>query len=171
MLGYSKCGNIMIIVEFYFGEYDNYQYKSYEQYSVNGLIKDMYNISDPTKKYFKIGSQKNKYRLNEVKNNIDVFTSLHKLKEYYKIPDEINLNVSGYCKIYYDKNQTQLHEEYYHNNYIKEGIYKSYYKNGKLEEESIYLNGLLNGLHTRYFESGKICMQHYYQNNKIIKRN
>jgi len=169
MLGYSKCGNIMIIVEFYFGEYDNCRYQSYEPYSVNGLIKDIYNILDPTKKYFKIGSKKNKYRVNEVKENIQVFTSLDKLKEYYKVPDEINLNVSGYCKSYYDKNQTQLHEEYYHINYIKEGIYKSYYKNGIMEEESTYVNGELNGLLTRYFESGKICFEHYYQNNKIIK--
>ena len=169
MIGYSKCGNIMIIVEFYFGDYD-YQYEIHDEpYIVQAIIKDMYNILDPTKKYFKIGSQKNKYRLGEVKENINVFTSLDKLKQYYKISDEINLHVSGYCKTYYDKNKTQIHEEFYHNDYIKEGIYKSYYKNGNIERESTYINGELNGISTEYKESGKIYFQHYYKNNKVEK--
>ena len=167
MIGYSKCGDIMIIVEFYYLELsiDNSQ-----PYIVNGIIKDMYKITEPTKKYFKLGSKKNKYRINEVIENILVFTSLDKLKKHYNISDEINLHVSEYCKTYYDKNQTQLHEEYYHNNYIKEGLYKSYYKNGQLEKESVYVNGEINGLSTLYKESGGIYFQHYYKNDKIIKR-
>ena len=174
MIGYSKCGDIMIIVEFYFGEYDYQPYYfdeyDYQPYRIGGTIKDMYKITDPTKKYFKLGSKKNKYRLNEVKKNILLFTSLDKLKKYYNISDEINLNISGYCKTYYDKNQTQLHEEYYHNNYIKEGLYKSYYKNGNIEQESMYVNGEINGLSTRYKESGGIYFQHYYKNNELTKR-
>ena len=157
----------MVIVEFNFS---NYQYDNHDEpYTVSAIIKDMYNILDPTKKYFKLGSQKNKYRLGELKENIKVFTSLDKFKVYYNIPDEINLHVSGYCKTYYDKNQTQLHEEFYHNDYIKEGLYTSYYKNGNIENESNYINGKLNGLSTYYYESGKIYFQLYYKDNQSIK--
>lgn len=167
MIGYSKCGDIMIIVEFYYLELSVY---NSQPYIVDGRIKDMYKIMDPTKKYFKLGSKKNKYRINEGKNNITVFTSLDKLKEHYQMPDEINLHVSAYCTTYYDKNQTQLHEEYYHNDYIKEGLYKSYYENGNIKDESTYVNGEINGLSTLYKESGGIDFQHYYKNDKIIKR-
>ena len=83
----------MVIVEFNFS---NYQYNNNDEpYTVSAIIKDMYNIMDPSKKYFKLGSQKNKYRLGELKENILVFTSLDKFKVYYNIPDEINLHVSG----------------------------------------------------------------------------
>lgn len=64
MIGYSKCGDIIIIVEFNFGTNDYQRYRIYEQcepyepFTVNGLIKDMYKITDPTKKYFKLGSKK-----------------------------------------------------------------------------------------------------------------
>ena len=173
MIGYSKCGDIMIIVEFYFDE-NAYKIKyikdKSQPYIVDGIIKDMYKITEPTKKYFKLGSQGNKYIINREKERITVFTSLDKLKEHYQIPDEINLHVSAYCKTYYNKNQTQLHEEYYHNNYIKEGLYKSYYKNGQLEKESTYVNGEKNGLSTLYVESGSIYLQDYYKNDVIIKR-
>jgi antitoxin component YwqK of YwqJK toxin-antitoxin module len=165
MLGYSKCGNIMVIVEF---NYQDTIYNSEEPYCVSAIIKDMYNIIDPSKKYFKLGSQNNKYRLGELKENILIFTSLDKFKKYYKIPDDLNLHVSGYCKTYYDKNQTQLHEEFYHNDYIKEGLYKSYYKNGNIENESNYINGELNGISTYYKESGKIYFQHFYKTNNGI---
>lgn len=169
MIGYSKCGDIMIIVEFTFDEYDDQRYYNLQPYTINGTIKDMYNIHNPTKKYFRLGSKKNKYRLNFLKKNILVFTSLDKLKTHYNIQDEINLNVSGYCKTYYDKNQIQLCEEYYHNNYIKEGLYKLYYENGNIKQEAMYVNGELNGLLTEYKKFGGIYFQIYYKNNNIYK--
>lgn len=39
-----------------------------------------------------------------------------------------------------------IKKEYFHNNGIIEGEYKSYYPNGNIKEEAYYINGNLNGV-------------------------
>ena len=50
-------------------------------------------------------------------------------------------NYSGVVRTYYDDAKTELKEEYFINAGKREGIYKSYYENGKLCEEVNYIDG------------------------------
>lgn len=158
-IGYTLHGNIMIITEYYYDDYN--RFTSYEPIKVCGKVIDMYNIYEPTKKYYRLGSQKNKYKLNETRD-ILVYKSLDKLKHDNKIPESINLNVSGMYYSYHKNNN--ICEEYYHINYIKEGTYKKYYENNKLEIECIYVNGNIFGNYTRYNEKGKIINSCIFRN-------
>jgi antitoxin component YwqK of YwqJK toxin-antitoxin module len=46
-----------------------------------------------------------------------------------------NKTLCGVIRIYYNKEKTKVKEEYFTMNGKKEGIYKSYHRNGKLKEE------------------------------------
>ena len=55
---------------------------------------------------------------------------------------ENNDNYCGVVRTYHDLKKTKLKEEYFINGGKKEGIYKSYFGNGKLEIEVNYIDGL-----------------------------
>ena len=55
-----------------------------------------------------------------------------------------------------NKNGTILKKEYFQNNGIIEGIYKSYYVNGQLYEEVNYINGERNGIYKSYRENRQL---------------
>ena len=55
-----------------------------------------------------------------------------------------------------EKNGFQLKLEYFHNNGVIEGIYKKYYRNGKLQEERNYLNNeIIN--YKNYDKNDNLC--------------
>jgi len=57
----------------------------------------------------------------------------------------------GFCKCKCnEKVGVNLKEEYFQNNGIKEGIYKSYYYNKKTCVECNYINGSINGVYKSY---------------------
>jgi antitoxin component YwqK of YwqJK toxin-antitoxin module len=71
-------------------------------------------------------------------------------------------------KTYWDKEQKKLRSEGYLNVMGFEaigqqyGVWKYYYKNGKLEEVSEYYAGRLNGKVTQYYENGKKRFEGYF---------
>lgn len=165
-IGYAyRGGNIIVIVDYIYNYYD----PPYEPFKVDGKIIDMYNMLNPNQKYFRIGSQKNKYIMHtDTPNPIYIFRSFDELKKYHNISDEINLNISGICRTYHAKrNSDKICEEYFHNNYIKEGVYKKYYENSKLEIEANYVNGILNGEYKKYLPNGKPHIEATYNNGNL----
>lgn len=48
----------------------------------------------------------------------------------------------------------------------KDGIYKLYYKSGKIKEEGTYKNDKKEGIIKRYYESGKVIQEETYKNNE-----
>jgi antitoxin component YwqK of YwqJK toxin-antitoxin module len=54
---------------------------------------------------------------------------------------EINDDFCGVIITYHDNEKTMLYEEYFTMNGKIEGIYKSYWGNGKLKEEVKYIDG------------------------------
>jgi antitoxin component YwqK of YwqJK toxin-antitoxin module len=59
-----------------------------------------------------------------------------------------------------------LKEEYFQNNEIKEGVYKSYYYNGKPCVICDYINGKKEGLFIMYDINGQIRVECYYIDDK-----
>jgi antitoxin component YwqK of YwqJK toxin-antitoxin module len=53
-------------------------------------------------------------------------------------------------RTYHDDEQTKVREEYFEINGKKEGIYKSYHENGKLEEICNYIDGKKEGEYKYY---------------------
>ena len=47
-------------------------------------------------------------------------------------------------------------------NDLKEGLWKSYYSNGKLHSEGNYINGKSDGLWITYDEQGKIIKKEFF---------
>ena len=72
-IGYAYQHNVIIIVDYIFSIY----MPTYEPFKVNGKIIDMYNMLNPNQKYFRIGSQKNKYKINtDTPNRISIFRAV-----------------------------------------------------------------------------------------------
>ena len=46
---------------------------------------------------------------------------------------------------------------------LRDGVWKSYYPNGRLKFKGNYVQGNANGTHTYYYEDGKIKEERYYQ--------
>ena len=80
----------------------------------------------------------------------------------------VDMNFVGVMRTYHDKKQTKLKEEYFINSGKKEGIYKSYYKNGQLEEEVNYINDKKNGNFKQYYNNGKLWKEVNYINGKKV---
>ena len=60
-----------------------------------------------------------------------------------------------------------LIEGNYNDNGVKTGLWKEYYKNGKIAVEEIYFNGKLNGEYKSYHENGNVwCIGNYNNGNK-----
>jgi len=118
--------------------------------------------------YKKYGSLDKKYILGQsLKDNLFYY-----LYNYYLTIESIYNH--NYEKIYKDKNisgeykkyneEGELVEEYYHNNFIKEGEYKRY-EYSKLKESTFYINNLKNGISIIYNSDGLIEKKMNYNNN------
>ena len=77
-------------------------------------------------------------------------------------------NYSGVDRTYYDPEKTRLKSEVFIHNSKKEGIYKSYYKNGQLWEEVNYINDIENGIYNSYHENGQLRDKINYINGKKV---
>ena len=74
---------------------------------------------------------------------------------------------NGYSGEYisYHKNGA-IHEKYYHNNGLKEGLYIKYYKyDNSIEEEINYVNGMKHGIYKKY--NGKLDVIENYVMDKL----
>jgi antitoxin component YwqK of YwqJK toxin-antitoxin module len=76
---------------------------------------------------------------------------------------EIDNNLCGVVRTYYDKEKTKICEEYFTMNGKKEGIYKLYHDNGQLLCEVNYIDGLRQGIFKSYYSNGQL----YYEVNYI----
>lgn len=129
-----------------------------------------------TKEEFKkIGSQNKKYILNQslnseyinYKKRYEYYISMeslisHNYKNIYKYKE-----ISGIYKIY--NKEGDLIEEYFHNNFVKEGEYKIYNKNGVLIMNEYYINGIKNGISKEYNDNGDIILEITYNNGEKIE--
>lgn len=88
-----------------------------------------------------------------------LFLTCHEKKENAK--EENNEPV--YHKAKWDDGSIKA-EGYYVNDTIKEGIFKSYYRGGKLESQGMYHDNKREGLWIRYFENGKQQFVCQYKN-------
>lgn len=68
-------------------------------------------------------------------------------------PNKNIKNSNGYNRITFPEGNKEV---YFEKNGKKDGIYKSYYKNGNLKEEIDYKNGVKNGVSREYYESGEL---------------
>lgn len=48
------------------------------------------------------------------------------------------------------------------------GIFRRYFKSGKVSFENNYINGMMNGVHIKYYPSGKKEYIFNYSNNQIV---
>ena len=83
----------------------------------------------------------------------------------------------------YDENGTVITLYEYHNDYMterefvnrfnvngeKNGVWKTFYTDGKLKEEEIYKNGILDGSTRMLSESGNVINERSYRDGKIIE--
>ena len=79
---------------------------------------------------------------------------------------ETTNNYCGIVRTYYDDAKTKLKKEYFINAGKKEGIYKSYYKNGQLKYEVNYIDGKKNGIEKSYYIDGQLFKEVNYINDK-----
>ena len=120
------------------------------------------------KEYKKYGSQHREYILDKPLNNIhyrdryDYYISIdsiysHNYEQIYK-----DKNISGLYKKY--NKEGELVEEYYHNNFLKDGEYKRY-NYDMLIESTFYTNNIKNGISTIYNTNGLIEKKTNYVND------
>ncbi len=91
-------------------------------------------------------------------------------------------NAVSYREIIKDKENKIYTINYYHypsnklemtgtysriNPFIRNGKFKSYYKNGALKQETEYINDTINGYEIKYYEDGKIKSKKYFSNGVI----
>lgn len=129
-----------------------------------------------TKEEFnKIDLHNRKYILNDslvtdyinYKDRFEYYTSMdslisHNYQKLYK-----NKEITGLYKIY-DK-EGHLIEEYYHNNFLKEGEYKVYNENGMIIINEYYINGIKNGICKEYYDNGNLINILKYNNGEKIE--
>jgi antitoxin component YwqK of YwqJK toxin-antitoxin module len=61
----------------------------------------------------------------------------------------------------------QLKQEFFENNYKKEGEYKEYFYNGQIKISCNYIDDKLNGEYTEYFDNGQIKISCNYIDDKL----
>ena len=71
-------------------------------------------------------------------------------------------NIKGIMKM------EQLFEIYNCSNNYRHGVYKSYYRNGKIYQIMNYNNGTIEGLHQIYNNEGVVTETYYYFNGEKI---
>lgn len=122
------------------------------------------------KEYKRYGSEDRKYVVDKPLNNnssyyrdkYDYYISIdsiyaHNYEKIYK-----NKNITGLYKKY--NKEGELVEEYYHNNFVKDGEYKRY-NYDVLIESTFYTNNIKNGISTIYNSNGLIEKKTYYLND------
>lgn len=101
---------------------------------------------------------------------IKLFYTLYKNKE--SLINYINMIKDGVCKIYHKNGLVK--EEFYKNNGMFDGIYKTYYITSKLKTETEYKNNMKNGFCISYYENGIIHKKYTYilnQKQEYIENN
>ena len=73
----------------------------------------------------------------------------------YELKDEKNFD-DGHYKTYFKNKKEQVESEFNILKGERHGIYKEFYKNGKIKYESNYINGVQSGETKSYYNSGKI---------------
>ncbi len=152
------------------------QYKVYNITRVCNCTKIIKIYDFHTKEEFKkYGSQNRKYILYD-NLNTDYINYRERYEYYTSIDSLISHN---YEKIYKDKQITgfykkyskegDLIEEYYHNNFLKEGEYKVYNENGILILNEYYINGIRNGVSMEYNDNGNLILKINYNNGEKIE--
>ncbi len=76
--------------------------------------------------------------------------------------------ITGLIRTFHDKEKTKLKEEYFIHINKKEGIQKSYWKNGQLKVEVNYINDNKEGIYKQYYVDGQLCEEVNYVNDKIV---
>ena len=75
-------------------------------------------------------------------------------------------NFTGVYREYYDEEKYILNSEVFMLNGKKEGMYKSYYKNGQLMNEINYIDDKKEGIYKSYFLNGQLMVETNYINDK-----
>ena len=129
------------------------------------IIHDIFN-EKLDKHYKRIGSGRNTFICGQKipYSNINIYDSTEILKKANDLYDytlencgmHIEYNVNGKIKI-----------EYFHNNGVKEGIYKEYDFYGNLIREHNYVNNKLNGITRHYKPTGELTIEVTYKEDKI----
>ena len=73
--------------------------------------------------------------------------------------------MAQFIRTYYDKDNTKLNEEYYEVDGKKQGQYKSYDRDGRLEEICNYIDDIIHGESISYY-CGNLFSICYYRNGK-----
>lgn len=69
----------------------------------------------------------------------------------------------------YDENKTLLLRGNYKNN-MRDGLWISYYPNGKRKSETIFVDGQVNGIYRRWYANGKLMLETVYVGNQMQTR-
>ena len=84
----------------------------------------------------------------------------------YSNSDTYSSDYCGMIKLYHDMEKTKLLEEYYMNNGKIQGIYKSYYIDGKICKEINYIDGIKHGICKLYDYATYSLVEMIYINGK-----
>jgi hypothetical protein len=91
------------------------------------------------------------------------------------LPDEIfyqegtSTPYTGKCIIYY-KNTTVVRYSFTFNKGILNGVFKSYFRNGKVEYSGNYYDGELTGEFTKYNENGSVDLTYQFKDQNQRSR-
>lgn len=69
--------------------------------------------------------------------------------------------------LYYSEEDGALSSDEHYANTVKEGVWKTYYPDGKVAEEITYRNGLQDGPNIQYFTDGKMKMKVTFVNGQM----
>ena len=84
------------------------------------------------------------------------------------MPKTNNKDLCGVYREYYDKDNTKIESEVFMMNGKKEGVYKSYHKNGKLWKEVNYIDNKRNGIYKKYYDNGQLWKEVNYIDGKKV---
>ena len=92
--------------------------------------------------------------------------------EIYK-SDTINQTTDGNAKTgrwisFYTDSPGQIEREGFYENNRKTGIWKAYYKNGKLKSEITYVNNQPDGYAKLYYDNGKLSEEGFWKGTKWV---
>jgi len=78
-------------------------------------------------------------------------------------------NFTGVYREYYNKKKPIIKSEVFMLNGKRNGILKSYHKNGQLKEEVNYIDDKMNGIYKLYHKNGELDEEvNYIDGKKII---
>ena len=94
-----------------------------------------------------------------------VFINLKKLKE--KGIWLSGVKKDGEYKGWYNDGKLQIH--CFYKNGFREGVYKSWHKNGKLLHHCFCKNDKIEGESKMWYKNGKLHSHRFYKNGEIVK--